>query len=864
MMNKSKLKTFAITARIDLLGRVRDRAAFYGLTKTSWEKKSYASSDIYQKPDGSLLSRAEITQRERLIQRLSERGFDYVIEEAAYTWFNRLIAIRYMQQHMLLPLAVRVLPQAPGQLPQIIEEAHLVELPGLDTGRVLSLIEASRTEALYKYLLITLCNALNASLPQMFETISDYTELLFPDNLLRAESALGLLADLEDDNWQEIQVIGWLYQYYNTELKDETFELLKKNVKITKDRIGAATQLFTPEWIVRYMVQNSLGRLWLEGHPNHSLRARWRYYLDEAAQEPEVEAQLQVLRAQPATLRPEDIRLIDPCMGSGHILVYAFDLLMDIYRSVGYTDKDAVESILTHNLYGLDIDDRAAQLAYFALMMKACTYDKRFLKRGIQPRVCAIQESNSLAAFEGLGGQLRLDTLCLRTANELITTFKDAKIYGSLIPVNIEGLGHVDSLITQLEEAATKSLEVTAWLEKVKNRLRQLAQQAAIMQTRYDVVITNPPYMGSSGMDAKLSQFVKDQYPDSKSDLFSAFIERGLDWIDPSGFSCMVTMQSWMFLSSFETLRKKILTQRTIVDLLHMENMVMGIAFGTAVANLRGQHINGYSGCYNYMTMDDLEDGIPLSFPTLNKRNSFARQDNFSKIPGAPVAYWVGEATLCAFTNGSSLKSIADPKVGLQTGENERFLRLWTEVDSGKISFTCTSLTESITSQKKWFPYNKGGDYRKWYGNNDYLVNWENDGNEIRNFADETGYIRSRAQNTQFYFKPSITWSKISSGNIAFRFKSHGHIFDVAGTSIFADNNVLMFLLGFNNSIVALSIANILSPTLNYEVGHIASFPIIKRNSDKINQKVEENIAFSRIDWDTFETSWDFKCHPLL
>ena len=869
MMNKSKLKTFAIAARIDVLGRVSDRAAFYGLTKTSWEKRTYAASDIYQKPDGSLLTRAEIAQRERLIQRLSERGFDYVIEEAAYTWFNRLIAIRYMQQHMLLPLAMRVLPQAPGQLPQIIEEAHLVELPGLDVGRVLSLIEASRTEALYKYLIITLCNALNASLPQMFETISDYTELLFPDNLLRAESALGLLAELEDDNWQEIQVIGWLYQYYNTELKDETFDLLKKNVKITKDRIGAATQLFTPEWIVRYMVENSLGRLWLEGHPSPSLRARWRYYLDEAAQEPEVEAQLQVLRAQRSALRPEDIRLIDPCMGSGHILVYAFDLLMDIYRSVGYTDRDAVESILTHNLYGLDIDDRASQLAYFALMMKACEYDKRFLKRGIQPRVCAIQESNSLAAFEGLRGQLRLDTHCLRTANELIATFKDAKIYGSLIPVTIEKLGHVDSLITQLEDATTKSLEVNSWLEKAKKRLRQLAEQATILQAKYDVVVTNPPYASASGLNNNLVDFLKTNYPDSKSDLFSSFIERCKELTKDNSFLAMITQQAWMFLSSYEKLRYKLMSDSICMNMVHLGNGSFGFAdFGLTSFVYCHQYLSGYIGTYFRLLDNNDPEWKEKAF--LNYEHMYiALQDNFSKIPSAPVAYWSGERVYQIFQN-NTVRDYTFVGIGMRTGDNDRFLRSWYEVSILKAFFSATDKCSAIKSKCKWFPYNKGGEKRRWYGNDEFIVNWENDGAEIKEntrlhypqLGDNLGW---KISNEKEYYKPLLTWTFISSAGFGgIRFKPYGFICDVQGSMITGDIDTLSYIGGFLCSKVSAYLLDIVNPTVSIQVKDIATLPVILDNTERITKLVQSCVDLAHNDWDNYEYSWNFLQHSLI
>ena len=570
-MNKPALKNFAISARLELLARVRDRAAFYGITEEKYREKSITSTENFQRLDGVMLSSREAQQRNDLLSRIRSKGYEQVMEEAAYTWFNRFIALRYMEEHRLLPVDVRVLPEQPGLLPQLVREAQRVELEGIDRAEITAMLEENRTEELYKTLLIALCNQLSTPLPQMFEPIADYTELLFPDGILKAESVLGMLAALNrpgEDDWGDIQVIGWLYQYYNTELKQETFDLLKKNVKITKERIGAATQLFTPEWIVNYMVENSLGRLWLEGHPDHNIQDQWRYYLEEAKQEPEVETKLAEIRRERASLQPEQITVLDPCMGSGHILVYAFDVLMTIYRAVGYTDRDAVQSIIENNLYGLDIDDRAAQLAYFALMMKACQYDRRFLRRGIQPHVCPIEPSQNIFAEDlACFGPLKQQAL------DLYHTFTDAKEYGSIltVPLTAEELRQLsDACDDLLQQAKTNiSFEVAAMQKSCAQAIQALIPQAMILARKYDAVITNPPYMGGSGMNDKLARFVKEHYPDSKSDLFAVFMERIREMLDTNGYQAMITQHAWMFLSSYEKLRAS-LQKVCIVNMAHL------------------------------------------------------------------------------------------------------------------------------------------------------------------------------------------------------------------------------------------------------------------------------------------------------
>ena len=862
-MNKSDLKNFAINARLALLQRVADRAALYGIDEEKCQSRAIVPSSAFHMLDGSVLSAQEVGQRNALIARISKIGYRQTMEEAAYTWFNRLIAIRYMQQHSLLPVSMRVLPEAPGALPQILREAQDVSLPGVEPDQVLAMLDANRTDALYRYLLIALCNALGGWLPGMFQQITSVAELLFPAALLKADSVLGEMARLDDDCWEEIQVIGWLYQYYNTQLKDETFELLKKNIKITKERIGAATQLFTPEWIVRYMVENSLGRLWLEGHPSETLRMKWRYYMDEAPQEPAVAARLAQLRAPYAALQPDQLTVLDPCMGSGHILVYAFDVLMDIYRSVGYTDRDAVQSIVQNNLYGLDIDDRAAQLAYFAVMMKACEYDRRFLRRGVQPHVCAIAESAPLAELSPFGAEKAL-------AQTLLDTFRDAKEYGSIlhVPLSLAELQRLANRTAALQADQHDTLLAMADNAHAAAAVQPLLLQAQILARQYDAVITNPPYMGASGMGARLSEYVKANYPDSKSDLFAVFIERCGDLLDEKGYQAMITQHAWMFLSSFERLRAK-LQKEEMINMAHLGprafEEIGGEVVQTTAFVLQKHHLQDYKGCYARLIEPTTQDGKEAMFLAETNRYT-AQQDNFSKIPGAPVAYWVSEKMLAVF-QCTKLCEIANPRQGLATGENDRFTRLWHEVATERLCLHASSRDDALKSNCRWFPYNKGGDFRKWYGNNDCVVNWEKDGYGIRHFYDEKGKLRSVIRNPNTYFHESITWSKISSGIMAFRYKPYGHVYDVAGTSIFAEHDMLMYLQGFCNSCIAMAIAKILSPTINYEVGHIANFPIkqvsnsVESTIDKI---VEDSIAISKYDWDCSETSWDFKKHSMI
>ena len=863
-MNKNAIQKFAIWARNELIAQVSQRAYQYGIDESGFGD---ASADTL---NGRLLTAEEKSQRQELIKQIKEKGYKQVMEEVAYTWFNRFIALRFMEVNNYLPSHIRVFSDATGAFkPEILNDVLHLDLPGLDSGKVAEYIESNDTEALYRYLLLTQCNALNSALPVMFERMGGYTEMLLPNNILRQDSVLGhMVSDIPEEDWQDaVQIIGWLYQYYNTELKDDTFAQLKKNVKITKERIPAATQLFTPDWIVRYMVENSLGRLWLEGHPNAELHDGWKYYLDEAEQERSVEDQLAKLREEYKTIKPEEIKVIDPCMGSGHILVYAFDVLMQIYTSAGWDQREAAQSILKNNLFGLDIDDRAAQLAYFAVMMKARQYDRRLLTRGIQPNIHSIIESNALGgAYKLAMGDFLLSKEHQETLNYLLDAFIDAKEYGSILCLEKRDYVGLLRAWNLTASQTTENLNLTLWFAAVEHEIPKLIEQAIILTQGYDVVVTNPPYMAVSNAGAKVNDYVKKNFPDSKADLFAVFIERCGQMAKQGGYQAMITQHAWMFLSSFEKLRTKLLS----VDIVNMAHLgarafeeIGGEVVQTTSFVIRKSHIADYKGEYCRLIEPTSQQGKEDMFLAGENRYA-ADQSNFSKIPGSPVAYWVSSATLQTFAY-PSIGQIARPRQGLATGCNDIFIRLWHEVNEEKVNYMAENLDSAVKSQKKWFPYNKGGDYRRWYGNNEYLVNWERDGFEIRHFVDEKGKLRSRPQNTQYYFHRCISWSLISSGRVAFRYKPDGHIFDVSGMSCFTESN-LLYLLGLCNTPVVDEFLSIFSPTINFQAGDIANIPVAIEvdKIEDVEKVVSENIQVSKKDWDSYETSWDFTRNPLV
>ena len=840
-MNKTSIKNYAIWARNTLIEAVKQRAFQYGITEQD------CGDPMADSVNGFVLTAAEKKQRQALIAKIREKGYGQVCEEVAYTWFNRFIALRFMEVNGYLPSRVRVFTdEANAFKPQILSEATHLELDGLKLDRVIALKEANKTEELFKYLLITQCNALSAVLPGMFQKIEDYTELLLPDNLLREGSVIEqLVTAIPEEDWtDQVQIIGWLYQYYNTEPKDKVFADLKKNIKISKEKIPAATQLFTPDWIVRYMVENSLGRLWVEGHPNDELKASWRYYLEEAEQEPEVQAQLAEIRKGYATLNPEDLRVIDPCCGSGHILCYLFDVLMQIYEVSGYTARDAAQSILIHNLWGLDIDERAAQLSYFAVMMKARQYDRRFLSRNIQPHVYAIAESNNVSR-EAMEYFCKGDATLTKVIQTITTELHDAKEYGSILTCSKQDWEALYARFNEIyDDIALHREEALALLP--------LVQTAEALSRQYDVVVTNPPYMGGSGMSGKLSDYVKKNYSDSKSDLFAVFIERGNNMAKHNGMNSMVTMQSWMFLSSFEKMRSKIMASRTITNLMHMDNMVMHIAFGTAVSVFQNAIVRGYKGTYNQILIKDIvDDGDehPKDFPVCGNRFAQISTDNFSRIPGSPVAYWASSNVLKAF-NEKPFSYFAISNGQNITGNNAKYLRLFWEIDNNKIN------------SEYWVKCARGGGFRKYHGNDDNVILWTEDARDH--------YKRdniSRIVPEWLRFRDGITWSYITSGTPSFRRLWSYELFEKAGTSVFFNNEEYINpLLGFLNSTVALAFLRIISPTLNYQVRDIFSLPVSERiiANSNVSRLVSQNINITRADWDAFETSWDFQRHPLL
>ena len=852
-MNKGAIQKFAIWARNELIAQVSQRAYQYGIDESGFGD---ASADTL---NGRLLTAEEKSQRQELIKQIKEKGYQQVMEEVAYTWFNRFIALRFMEVNNYLPSHIRVFSDASGAFkPEILNDVLHLDLPGLDSGKVAEYIESNNTEALYRYLLLTQCNALNSALPVMFERMGGYTEMLLPNNILRQDSVLGhMVSDIPEEDWQDaVQIIGWLYQFYNTELKAEVFG---KKEKITKNEIPAATQLFTPDWIVRYMVENSLGRLWLEGHPNAELRGGWKYYLDEADQEPEVEAQLAKLREEYKTIKPEEIKVIDPCMGSGHILVYAFDVLMQIYTSAGWDQREAAQSILKNNLFGLDIDDRAAQLAYFAVMMKARQYDRRLLTRGIQPNIHSIIESNALGgAYKLAMGDFLLSKEHQETLNYLLDAFIDAKEYGSILCLEKRDYVGLLRAWNLTASQTTENLNLTLWFAAVEHEIPKLIEQAIILTQGYDVAVTNPPYMAVSNAGAKVNDYVKKNFPDSKADLFAVFIERCGQMAKKNGYQAMITQHAWMFLSSFEKLRTKLLA----VDIVNMAHLgarafeeIGGEVVQTTSFVIRKSHIADYKGEYCRLIEPTSQQGKEDMFLAGENRYA-AEQSNFSKIPGSPVAYWVSAGFVANYSK-SKLGNYSDVITGMTIGDNNKYLRLWHEVNNKKVSFCASRMEEVDLSETNWIPYSKGGPRRNWYGNYEYVVNW----------AQKDHFNRSKTTLKHLYLKSGITWPFITSGDFSARFLPRGFLWDVAGSPcFFKDEITLKYALAALCSKSINYILKVVNPTINVQAIDIAQLPftVDAHLAPLVVNNTERNISISAEDWDSYETSWDFKRNPLV
>ena len=857
-MNTSHIKKYAPQARNDFIAAMRKQAAKYGIT---------ADSILPAEQKGDLLLIGDqvfplsvMKPREKLIKRIQTSSFEQTIDYIAYSWFNRLCAIRYMECKGLLDHGRRVLSSADGSagLPQILEECLDIELPSLDASRVAELkLDGNKDEELYRELLLAQCHALNQVMPLLFEQVSDESELLLPDNLTKTDSLIrDLVSSIPEEDWSDVQIIGWLYQFYISEKKDQVIGKVVKS-----EDIPAATQLFTPNWIVKYLVQNSVGRLWMMAQPESTLASEWEYYIQPAEQTDEVNAQLKQLidvriSEDGDTLNPESITVLDPACGSGHILVEAYDCLKAIYLERGYRSRDIPRLILENNLYGIDIDTRAAQLSSFALLMKAREDDRRLFSNPPKLNIIALQDSQP-ERLDAFTQDLASTGIAQANLKELLDLFEYASTFGSLIQIPQAFAKKLPDLESKLNTALASG---DIFAQQSAQELLPLVQQAKLLAKQYDAVIANPPYMGGKGMNAALKDFAKKKFPDSKSDLFAMFIERGFAWCKESGFNSMVTMQSWMFLSSYEAMREKILQDRTIQTMAHLGARAFPEISGEVVQAtafvMQGTYLNGFKPVF-FRLVDTTQDSKEVELKAGLNRFDSTIQDDFKKIPGSPVAYWVSDKVREIFVNNPSISEVADARQGLATADNNRFLRFWQEVDIQKVGFGMENREQAQFSAKKWFPYNKGGEFRKWYGNQEYLINWENDGKELFDFIP-----KSVIRNPSYYFKPSVGWSFVSSSYFGVRYYPKGFIFDVGGSSLFPQKeNIFSNLAGFLCSHIAPDLMKVLNPTLNFQVGNVELLPYINVKDSDFGKNC---IGIAKTDWDSYETSWDFTENPII
>lgn len=844
-MDKNAIKKYAVWARNELIARVSQRAQRYGITKDQIVDVNADSVN------GIILTDTEKKQRQALIQKIRDKGFEQVMEEVAYTWFNRFSALRFMEVNGYLPSHVRVFTDQNNAFrPEIMSEAIHLDLDGLDMEKVYALKEANNDDELFKYLIITQCNDLSNILPGMFQKIADYTELLFPDNLLREGSTIEQMITLipEDDWKDQVQIIGWLYQYYNTETFNEIYDGDMSRKKIEKNLIPAATQMFTPDWVVRYMVENSLGYIWLQGHPNDELRSTWKYYVNDP------EASERNNKYQELT--PESIKCIDPCSGSGHILVYLFDVLIQIYQAYGYTVREAASTVIDKNLYGLDIDDRAAQLAYFSVMMKGRQYDRRFFSKKIQPHIFSIYESNNInpdvISYFCNDDQIETDL------KSIIKNFHDAKEYGSILQVDKVDF---ERLFQRLKETDnTASFYRTSILTEIK----PLIEEAYVLSQKYEVIATNPPYLNSSRMGKKLNTYVKKIYPEARFDLCMVMYEAiAKNLVSKGGAMALVTTTSWMFISSFEEIRKYVVDNLDFQSLADFGTELFEGKIGhlpiTAWVNINDHRHRKFYAIrlvdYCYARRDEKQEQFS------NRDNYYITDESwFDIIEGNPLCYWINNAQIDAFKNNPSFVEISPPRTGMMTTNNKLFLKEWFEVDFNKISLNSDSIEASVASGKKWFPYNKGGDFQKWYGNRDLIVNWENAGHDIA----AAGMTSFRGKD--FYFKEGLTWTIFGYDNFAVRYSPVGSIFDIGGTSTFPPSKILYYVLGYLNSRVASDFITLVNPTVNIQNGDVKRLPLIV-NEDAVQYVSElskENVHLVKEDYDSSEISWDFNRNPLV
>lgn len=883
-MNKTAIKNFAIWARNKLIADVSYDARLIGITEDGIAKplpQSFGGTQFFDigTAEPYSISGEAVRQRDKLIEVIQQKekdtdyktAYQYVIEEVAYTWFNRLIAIRFMEVNDYLPSHIRVLSSESGKLePDLVTTPFDAELPftAEEEAQIFQLKQDNKLDEVFRILFLKQCNALNEILPALFEKTKNYTELLLSLSVIDQDGVVyHLIHDIPEDDFNierggQVEIIGWLYQYYNTEPKAAAFA---KNGKITKEEIPAVTQLFTPDWIVRYMVENSLGRLWVEGHPDCGLKENWKYYLEEAQQEPEVQVKLSEIRKEYAALNPEDIKLIDPCMGSGHILVYAFDVLMQIYESAGYSQRDAAKSILEHNIYGLDIDDRAYQLAYFAVMMKARQYNRRILNGENTCHVYAIQESNSINRahlnYFGAGMDDIEKNAAKMQLEGLLDILTDAKEYGSILNVESYNWDLLRRFVAAEDTDGQISMD-SVGVEDTAEQLNRFIDIGETMARKYWVTCTNPPYAGTSNLSANVNNFVKKNYPDSKADLFAVFIERCRQMTVNNGFQAMITQHSWMFLSSFEKLREKMMLTET-VNMAHLGARAFEEIGGEVVQTTSfvrcANHVNGYKGTYCRLIEPTSQQGKEDMFLAGENRYT-ANQDDFAKIPGAPIAYWIGQNVFRVFSE-KCVRNYAEPRHGMSTGNNDLCLKVWFEISEDKVCFDAGSLDEFDLSKCKYAPYKKGGSFRLWYGNNDYVIAYDKKSRQVMEKL--SGY---RSSSTGFFFKPSINWSDVSTSAFGMRVSPKGFAFDGRGASMFCDSNIMLYIAALLASKFTTYILNILNPTLTFNIENVAAIPVIIDENQKgqIECTAEENVQLSKDDWDSFETSWDFKKHPLL
>ena len=891
-MNKTAIKNFAIWARNKLIADVSYDARLIGITENGIAKplpQSFGGTQFFDigTAEPYSISGEAVRQRDKLIEVIQQKekdtdyktAYQYVIEEVAYTWFNRLIAIRFMEVNDYLPSHIRVLSSESGKLePDLVTTPFDAELPftAEEEAQIFQLKQDNKLDEVFRILFLKQCNVLNEILPALFEKTKNYTELLLSLSVIDQDGVVyHLIHDIPENDFNierggQVEIIGWLYQYYNTEPKAAAFA---KNGKITKEEIPAVTQLFTPDWIVRYMVENSLGRLWVEGHPDCGLKENWKYYLEEAQQEPEVQAKLAEIRKEYAALNPEDIKLIDPCMGSGHILVYAFDVLMQIYESAGYSQRDAAKSILEHNIYGLDIDDRAYQLAYFAVMMKARQYNRRILNGENTCHVYAIQESNSInrahLKYFGAGMDDIEKNAAKMQLEGLLDTLTDAKEYGSILNVESYNWDLLRRFVVAEDTDGQISMD-SVGVEDTAEQLNRLIDIGETIARKYWVTVTNPPYAAISNLSPKVNDFVKANYPDSKVDLFAVFIERCGLMTRVSGYQAMITQHAWMFLASYENLRDKLLNKE-LINLAHLGPHAFDEINGEVVQTSSFVFCNDYFSNYNstFVQLVGGKNEAAKAAMFISGEHRFNKtNEQLREIQGTPyTAYWASDVVLSAFKKSHLVGDVSEPRVGMATANNDRFIRLWFEVNRNKFGINISSRKEAVESRKKWFPFAKGGEQRKWYGNNDTVVNWENDGFEIQNFKDEkTGRIRSHNYNLDYIFSSALTWTVIGTEKTSFRFCPVGFLYSNSGYGLFCNNEkTKYYLLGFMNSKIAASLLKILSPSMGFESGYLRKLPLIESDSlDSIVERVKHCIDGSNTEWDSFEVSWDFKKHPLL